>query len=74
MQDAKTIPLREVLPFWFAVSSPLIGVVMGLFGGVVCYLAKRLTITGGKVHRRITTLARLIKGPAISTDVTYSMY
>ena len=28
----ETIPLREVLPFWFAVSSPLIGVLMGLLG------------------------------------------
>ena len=26
------IPLREAIPFWFAVSSPLIGVVMGLLG------------------------------------------
>ena len=25
-------PLREVIPFWFALSSPLIGVVMGLLG------------------------------------------
>jgi hypothetical protein len=28
----ETIPLREVIPFWFAVSSPLIGVLMGLLG------------------------------------------
>jgi len=26
------ISLREVIPFWFAVSSPLIGVLMGLLG------------------------------------------
>jgi hypothetical protein len=26
------IPLREAIPFWFAVSSPLIGVLMGLLG------------------------------------------
>jgi hypothetical protein len=26
------IQLREVIPFWFAVSSPMIGVVMGLLG------------------------------------------
>ncbi|PYK21533.1 MAG: hypothetical protein DME56_04275, partial [Verrucomicrobia bacterium] len=28
----ETIPLREVVPFWFAISSPLIGVLMGLLG------------------------------------------
>jgi hypothetical protein len=28
----ETIPLREMIPFWFAVSSPLIGVLMGLLG------------------------------------------
>jgi hypothetical protein len=28
----KAIPLREVIPFWFAVSSPLIGLIMGLLG------------------------------------------
>jgi hypothetical protein len=25
-------PLREVIPFWFAVSSPLLGVLLGLLG------------------------------------------
>jgi hypothetical protein len=28
----EAIPLREMIPFWFAVSSPLIGVIMGLLG------------------------------------------
>jgi hypothetical protein len=28
----EAIPLREVIPFWFAVSSPLIGAIMGLLG------------------------------------------
>ena len=28
----EAIPLREVIPFWFAVSSPLIGVIMALLG------------------------------------------
>jgi hypothetical protein len=28
----EVISLREVIPFWFAVSSPLIGVIMGLLG------------------------------------------
>jgi len=28
----ETILLREMIPFWFAVSSPLIGVIMGLLG------------------------------------------
>jgi hypothetical protein len=28
----EAIPLREVIPFWFAVSSPLIGVLTGLLG------------------------------------------
>ena len=28
----EVISLREVIPFWFAVSSPLFGVIMGLLG------------------------------------------
>lgn len=28
----QAIPLREMIPFWFAVSSPLLGVLMGLLG------------------------------------------
>ena len=28
----EAIPLKEVIPFWFAVSSPLIGVITGLLG------------------------------------------
>jgi hypothetical protein len=28
----EAIPLKEMIPFWFAVSSPLIGVLMGLLG------------------------------------------
>jgi hypothetical protein len=28
----EVISLKEVIPFWFAVSSPLIGVIMGLLG------------------------------------------
>ena len=27
-----TISLREMIPFWFAVSSPLLGVLLGLMG------------------------------------------
>ena len=30
--ERETIPLREVIPFWFAVSSPLLGVLFGLMG------------------------------------------
>jgi hypothetical protein len=30
--DGETIPLREVIPFWFAVSSPLLGMLLGLLG------------------------------------------
>ena len=30
--EGKTIPLREVIPFWFAVSSPLLGMLLGLLG------------------------------------------
>ncbi len=30
--EAETIPLREVVPFWFAVSSPLLGALLGLLG------------------------------------------
>jgi hypothetical protein len=30
--EAETIPLREVAPFWFAVSSPLLGALLGLLG------------------------------------------
>jgi hypothetical protein len=28
----ETISLREMIPFWFAVSSPLLGVLLGLLG------------------------------------------
>jgi hypothetical protein len=28
----ETIFLREMIPFWFAVSSPLLGVLLGLMG------------------------------------------
>ena len=27
-----TTPLKEVIPFWFAVSSPLLGMLLGLLG------------------------------------------
>jgi len=30
--DAETIPLKEVIPFWFALSSPLLGALLGLLG------------------------------------------
>jgi hypothetical protein len=30
--EGETIPLREVVPFWFAVSSPLLGALLGLLG------------------------------------------
>jgi hypothetical protein len=36
MKDAswrrRALPLREAIPLWFAVSSPLIGVMIGLLG------------------------------------------
>jgi hypothetical protein len=30
--EGEAIPLREVIPFWFAVSSPLLGMLLGLLG------------------------------------------
>ena len=30
--EAETIPLRELIPFWFAASSPLLGMLLGLLG------------------------------------------
>jgi hypothetical protein len=30
--EAEPISLREVIPFWFAVSSPLLGALLGLLG------------------------------------------
>ena len=30
--DRVAIPLKEAIPFWFAVSSPLLGVLLGLLG------------------------------------------
>ena len=30
--EGGTIPLKEVIPFWFAVSSPLLGMLLGLLG------------------------------------------
>jgi hypothetical protein len=30
--EAKATPLKEVVPFWFALSSPLLGALLGLLG------------------------------------------
>jgi hypothetical protein len=30
--ERKTTPLKEAIPFWFAVSSPLFGTLLGLLG------------------------------------------
>ena len=30
--EEETVPLKEVISFWFAVSSPLLGVLLGLMG------------------------------------------
>ena len=30
--ERETIPLKDVIPFWFAVSSPLLGMLLGLLG------------------------------------------
>jgi len=30
--EEETISLKELIPFWFAVSSPLVGIVLGLLG------------------------------------------
>ena len=30
--EGETTPLKEVSPFWFAVSSPLLGMLLGLLG------------------------------------------
>lgn len=30
--EEEAIPLKEVIPFWFAVSSPLLGALLGLLG------------------------------------------
>jgi hypothetical protein len=30
--EGETVPSREVIPFWFAVSSPLLGALLGLLG------------------------------------------
>jgi hypothetical protein len=30
--EEETIPLKELIPFWFAVSSPLLGILLGLLG------------------------------------------
>ena len=30
--EGETLPLKEVIPFWFAVSSPLLGMLLGLLG------------------------------------------
>jgi len=31
-EKGETISIREVIPFWFAVSSPLLGALLGLLG------------------------------------------
>jgi hypothetical protein len=30
--EEETIPLKELIPFWFAISSPLLGILLGLLG------------------------------------------
>jgi hypothetical protein len=30
--EEETISLKELIPFWFAVSSPLVGMLLGLLG------------------------------------------
>jgi len=30
--EGETIPLKEVIPFWFSVSSPVLGMLLGLLG------------------------------------------
>jgi len=30
--EEETSPLKELIPFWFAVSSPLLGILLGLLG------------------------------------------
>jgi hypothetical protein len=30
--EGKTIPLTKVIPFWFAISSPLLGILLALLG------------------------------------------
>ena len=30
--EEEAIPLKELIPFWFAVSSPLLGILLGLLG------------------------------------------
>jgi hypothetical protein len=30
--EEETTPLKELIPFWFAVSSPVLGILLGLFG------------------------------------------
>jgi hypothetical protein len=38
--EGETIPLKEVIPFWFAVSSPLLSMLLGLLGAwVVAWLS-----------------------------------
>jgi hypothetical protein len=38
--EGEVIPLKEVIPFWFAVSSPLLGMLLGLLGAwLVAWLA-----------------------------------
>jgi hypothetical protein len=30
--EEETTPLKELIPFWFAVSSPVLGILLGLLG------------------------------------------
>ena len=41
--EGETIPLREVIPFWFAVSSPLLGMLLGLLGAWFVAWLQRVT-------------------------------
>ena len=43
--EEEAIPLKELIPFWFAVSSPLLGILLGLLGAWFVTLAERVTIS-----------------------------
>ena len=48
--EGETISLKEVIPFWFAVSSPLIGALLGLLGACLLPGSARDKATEEQVH------------------------
>lgn len=62
--EGKTIPLREVIPVWFAVSSALLGALLGLLEHGAWLSASR----GPGSPDALTNREEIIRGRFLSAD------